>query len=351
MATRRIRPRSHLCKNCSYDMATAYGAKDLFKMVAQVDAEPSPRVRKPFRYLLGDPALIAGFRGSCWDHTDDVVPRRGPVSGRSPGRPLERSERVARRRLLGRRGDAPAPIFHPRSAQAADPGGDGRSPPRTGTRRRPLQRAEYVCPRSRGSIARPRLRASGRLLEGRRDRGRPAPAAAARSGRRQVDPRRREQRAQGLGRKRRGRSHPVGRHRARRARLGRRYGRDHRHPVDAAPPHRGGLRQGSRPATRLADLAGHRRRVRLARARARTLRLRAGRGHPDQGRDRLCGHHRGRRIGDVLLRARPSHEQGRGRPDLRSHQGRRDQFARDTSRASRRTSEPPYRLSSSRSSS
>ncbi len=136
-------------------MATAYGAKDLFKMVrSQVDARAvDAHVRKPFRYLLcGDPALIAGLRGTLLSgHPDDAIPLDAAACLETivPGRPLLSDPTEARVVIfLGRPGDARgadlsilAPLKLPILALTVDPDAlpSGPSaPPAPGTS------AEYV---------------------------------------------------------------------------------------------------------------------------------------------------------------------------------------------------------------
>jgi len=136
-------------------MATAYGAKDLFKMVrSHVDAGAvTAHVRKPFRFLLcGDPALIAAFRGLLLSgHPDDVVPLDAAQCLETivPGRPLESDPSESRVVIfLGRHGDASganlailAPLKLPILAVTVDPdapAGGPTAPPAPGTS------AEYV---------------------------------------------------------------------------------------------------------------------------------------------------------------------------------------------------------------
>jgi len=75
-------------------MASAYGAKDLFKMVrSHVDVRTvNSHVKKPFRFLLcGDPSLVASFRGLLLSgFPDDAIPLDSAACLETivPGRPL-----------------------------------------------------------------------------------------------------------------------------------------------------------------------------------------------------------------------------------------------------------------------
>ncbi len=138
-------------------MATAYGAKDLFKMVrSHVDARAvQAHVRKPFRFLLcGDPALIAGLRGLLLSgHPDDVIPLDAAACLETivSGQPLSSDPADARVVIfLGRPGDANganltilAPLKLPILALTVDPGAPASGP---STSPAPGTSAEYVVP-------------------------------------------------------------------------------------------------------------------------------------------------------------------------------------------------------------
>jgi uncharacterized protein (DUF697 family) len=138
-------------------MATAYGAKDLFRMVrSQVDARAvNAHVRKPFRYLLcGDPGLIAAFRALLLSgYPDDVTPLDAAACLETifAGRPLESDPAEARVVIfLGRRGDARgadlsvlAPLKLPIVALTVDPDAPASGPPSPPA---PGTSAEYVVP-------------------------------------------------------------------------------------------------------------------------------------------------------------------------------------------------------------
>ncbi len=137
-------------------MATAYGAKDLFKMVrSHVDARAvDAHIRKPFRYLLcGDPSLVATLRGLLLSgYADDVVPFDAAACLETivPGRPLLTDPAEARAVIfLARPSDGGAdlsvlaPLALPIFAVVIDPDAPPSVPPVPPT---PGMVARYVVP-------------------------------------------------------------------------------------------------------------------------------------------------------------------------------------------------------------
>ncbi|MBV8722166.1 MAG: hypothetical protein JO277_08460 [Candidatus Eremiobacteraeota bacterium] len=94
-------------------MATAMGARDLFRMVRQrLDVgSVQAHVRRPFRFLLcGDPALISELRGLLLSgHTDDSVPLDAAACLETlyPNGVVDDPADVRAILFLGRRGDSP----------------------------------------------------------------------------------------------------------------------------------------------------------------------------------------------------------------------------------------------------